>query len=111
MNKAQIIVAAIIILIAVVTSIITFCKKTKDQKIACIKEWLKYAVSMAEKELGTGTGQLKLRQVYDMAVRQFPWIPQLVSFDQFSDWVDEALVWMNEQLDKNTPIGEYITSK
>ena len=96
--SAQIIVALFIIVIAIIIGIISFCKLSKEQKISNIKEWLKYAVIEAEKALGSGTGQLKLHMVYDMAVKQFPWIVQLVPFDVFSLWVDEALEWMRLQL-------------
>ena len=34
-----------------------------------VKEWLKWAVTTVEKELGTKTGQLKLRKVYDMFIQ------------------------------------------
>ena len=70
---------------------------TKAQ-VAKIKEWLKYAVTMAEKELGGKTGQLKLRMVYDMFVSKFPSVAKLISFDTFASWVDDALEWMNKQL-------------
>ena len=73
---------------------------TKDQ-IAKIKEWLKYAVTMAEKELGGKTGQLKLRMVYDMFMSKFPSVAKMVSFDVFALWVDDALEWLNKQLEAN----------
>lgn len=83
---------------------IWFWRLPEEQKIANIKEWLKYAVVEAEKALGSGTGQIKLRMVYDLACKQFPWILKTVSFDVFSVWVDEALTWMKEQLDQNKAI-------
>ena len=106
--NAQIIAALIILAISAGVGIYQFIKLTKEQKIANIKEWLKWAVVMAEKSLGAGTGQLKLRQVYNMAVTQFPWIVQLVTFEQFSQWVDEALIWMNNQLGNNNAIAALI---
>ena len=66
--------------------------------------WLKYGVSLAEKELGSGTGQLKLHTVYDMFIERFPIFSKLVPFNVFSDWVDLALDWLREQLDKNPNI-------
>ena len=83
----------------------------KEKQIANIKEWLKYAVVEAERELGSGTGQLKLRMVYDMAVKQFPFIVQLIPFDIFSKWVDEALDWMRGQLAENKAAQSYVESK
>lgn len=76
---------------------------TKEQ-IVKIKEWLKYAVTMAEKELGGKTGQLKLRMVYDMFVSKFPSVAKLITFDTFATWVDDALEWMNKQLEANKAI-------
>ena len=85
-----------------------FGKLDNEKKIACIKEWLKLAVVEAEKALGGGTGQLKLRYVYDLAVKQFPWIVTLVTFEIFSNWVDEALDWMKAQIEQNKHIDEYV---
>ena len=109
--NVQIIVALVIVAIALVCGVIWFVKKTKEKQIANIKEWLKYAVVEAERELGSGTGQLKLRMVYDMAVKQFPFIVQLIPFDIFSKWVDEALDWMRGQLAENKAAQSYVESK
>lgn len=109
--NAQIIVTLVIVAIALVCGIIWFVKLPKDKKIANIKEWLKFAVVDAEKELGSGTGQLKLRMVYNMAVKQFPFIVQLIPFDTFSGWVDEALDWMRDQLAENKVTQSYVESK
>jgi len=72
------------------------------------KEWLKWAVCVAEEELGSGTGQLKLHYVYDMFVEKFPVFAKVLPFDIFSKWVDLALEWMREQLDKNANIKAVI---
>lgn len=72
------------------------------------KEWLKYAVCIAEQELQSGTGQLKLRYVYDMFVDTFPAFSTLVPFSIFSKWVDLALEWMREQLENNSYIKALI---
>lgn len=42
-----------------------------DKQLNKVREWLLYAVTKAEKELGGGTGQIKLRYVYDMFVARF----------------------------------------
>lgn len=103
------IIATAIIIVALATVIIEFVKLPNENKIANVKEWLKYAVTEAEKALGSGTGQLKLRWVYDLAVKQFPWISQLVTFETFSGWVDEALEWMNNQISTNEALSEYVS--
>lgn len=73
-----------------------------------VKEWLKYAVTMAEKELGSGTGQLKLREVYDWFLEMFPVFGKIVPFSIFSKWVDLALEWMREQLKNNDNISVFV---
>lgn len=83
---------------------------TKEQVIK-IKEWLKYAVTMAEKELGGKTGQLKLRMVYDMFVSKFPSVAKLISFDTFASWVDDALEWMNKQIEANKAIETVVNGE
>ena len=72
------------------------------------KEWLKWAVCYAEEQLGSGTGQLKLRMVYDMFLEKFPALSSILPFTIFSKWVDLALEWMREQLDKNKAIKSVI---
>lgn len=104
----QIIVALIIAVVAIISMFIGFFKLPAQKRIENLKQWLKWAVVEAEKALGSGTGQLKLRYVYDKAVEQFPWIVPLVSFDTFSNWVDEALEWMAAELNKNHNIEDYI---
>ena len=75
-----------------------------------IMEWLKGAVAKAEKLLGSGTGQLKLRQVYDWYIEKFPVLAAVLPFKVFSAWVDVALKSMNEWLDKNNKIAGYINA-
>lgn len=75
---------------------------------AKVIEWLKYAVTEAEKQLGGGTGQLKLRLVYDWFVKQFPAVAAVVPFAVFSAWVDVALDTMKKWLDDNKNFANYI---
>lgn len=81
--------------------------KPTTEQIANIKEWLLYAVIEAEKELGGGTGQIKLRQVYDMAIQRFKWL-SIVSFATFSGWVDEALDEMKKMLAVNEKVKQLV---
>ena len=78
-----------------------------------ILEWLKYAVTEAEKILGEKTGQLKLRLVYDWFVQKFPACAAILPFKVFSSWVDVALEtlrkWLNE--DKNQQIINYVSER
>lgn len=76
-----------------------------------VREWMKIAVVEAEKYLGTGTGQLKLRYVYDSFVQTYPVFSKILPFSIFSRMVDDALEWMKEQLDKNEKINMYVNNK
>lgn len=85
-----------------------FLKAPKEEQIKAVKEWLKYAVALAEAEFGSGTGQLKLRSVYDMFITKFPAVAKIVPFEVFSAYVDEALEWLNIQLENNNSIATLI---
>lgn len=52
-------------------AVYVFVKMPSDKQLNKVREWLLYAVTKAEKELGGGTGQIKLRYVYDMFVARF----------------------------------------
>lgn len=90
----------IVIMIAITVVVLTQPSK--------IKEWLVYATIQAEKELGGGTGQLKLRAVYDMFVTKFPWLSKIIPFSFFSYLVDEALKEMNNMLNTNSAVATYV---
>ena len=77
-------------------------------QIEKVKEWMLWAVTRAEAELGGGTGQLKLRLVYDMFIERFPAIAKAVSFDTFMSWVDESLEDMREMLKQNEAVQELV---
>lgn len=102
----------LVVIIAFLFVAVSFCKKfyelPSDEQIQKVKEWLLYAVTMAEKDLGGGTGQLKLRYVYDMFLTKFPSIAPIVSFEVFSTWVDVALEQMKHLIETNKNISDYI---
>ena len=75
-----------------------------EAQLAKVREWLLWAVTRAEQELGGGTGRLKLRQVYDLFVVRFPWLVRAVSFELFSDMVDDALDEMRKMLESNQAV-------
>lgn len=97
-------------LILGISMIINFCESTKEEQIKKIKEWLLYATILAEKELGGGTGRLKLRYVYDMFIVKFPWLSKLFSFDRFSEFVDDALYEMKELIATNDAVNSYVSN-
>lgn len=67
-----------------------------------------YAVTTAEKELGAGTGKIKLRYVYDMFVARFDWLAKVITFDMFSMMVDDALEQMKTMLEENEAVQKFV---
>lgn len=85
-------------------AIYKFAGLPTEKQLKKVREWLLYAVTMAEKELGGGTGQIKLRYVYDWFLQVFPWLAKMISFEVFSGLVDEALEEMKSMLEKNNAV-------
>lgn len=108
MNNWLTIILSIAALAVFVVKVVQFVRSPSDKQIENLKQWLKLAVTEAEAALGSGTGQLKLRDVYDMAVEKFPWVGEFITFETFSTWVDEALEWMNNQLESNEKVKAYV---
>ena len=108
MNNWLTIILSIAALAVFVVKVVQFVRSPSDKQIENLKEWLKLAVTEAEAALGSGTGQLKLRDEYDMAVEKFPWVGEFITFETFSTWVDEALEWMNNQLESNENVKAYV---
>lgn len=103
-----ILVAQIAVITIAAFAVYTFIKMPRSAQIKKVKEWLLWAVAEAEKELGSGTGQLKLRYVYNMFVTRFPAIAAVISFETFSKLVDQALKKLDELLSSNKDIEAYV---
>lgn len=76
-------------------------------RFASFRNWLVYAVSEAEKYLGAKTGRLKIRYVYDLAIKKFPTFAKILPWKTFSWLVDKALIVMRDMLN-NKEIAGYI---
>ena len=87
---------------------LNFLSSLVQSKLSVLKKWLIYAVSLAEKELGSGTGALKLRRVYDNFAVKFPTLVEFISFEKSSNYVDEALISMRKMLECNKDVSVYI---
>ena len=85
-----------------------FIKLEKDKQLEIVKEWLLLAVVEAEKKLGGGTGQIKLRYVYDMFIEKFKFLALMITFEQFSTMVDMALDKMRLMLSSNEKLKDYV---
>ena len=107
MNNWFMIVALLAVLFICFMAAKKWLGKPTAEQIGNIKEWLLLAVTEAEKQLGGGTGQLKLRFVYDWAVERFSWV-SVIPFATFSSWVDEALNEMKKQLAVNEAVKAYV---
>lgn len=101
-----ILITAIVFVVGYVIKV--FFNMPSTTQISKLKEWLLYAVTEAEKEFGSGTGQIKLRYVYDMFIAQFPYLTNKIPFDTFSILVDEVLETFRDLLNKNEQIKNYV---
>lgn len=105
---------AIICIIAFIGGIIvgyfghSFFTSSDEEKINTIKRILLYLIAMAEKELGSGTGDLKLSKVYDEFTTQYPDLAKVITYEQFKTLVDEVLTEFEDMLKDNKKIEEYI---
>lgn len=102
----------LVVLAVIIAAIIVTIKKyfglPKDEQLSKVREWLLYAVTMAEKEYGSGTGKLKLRYVYDLFLSKFNWIARVITFEKFSELVDKALDEMRPMLKQNERVAELV---
>lgn len=94
----------IVILIAVIAYFIITGKEGIIQALV-------YMTGQAEKELGSKTGQIKLRYVYNMFVEKYPVLSKIIPFGVFSNWVDEALDQLKHLMETNDQVRYYIQRK
>ena len=106
MDKYLVIISlAIVIILLAGYYIYGISKKPKEEQLEALKFWLRKAVYEAEKYFGSKTGQLKLAHVYNLAVTQFPWIAEYITYEEFDDkYVKAALKWLEKQLAENPAI-------
>lgn len=103
-NNWYIILAVLAVLAAAGIAVYRYFKLPSAEQLKKVREWLLGAVTRAEKELGGGTGKLKLRTVYDAFLTKFPWLAPVVSFELFSQLVDDALDEMRKMLEDNKAV-------
>lgn len=87
-----------------------FLGQPREKQVDKVKEWLIWACVEAEKQLQSGTGQLKLREVWNLfcAVPAFTWVAKVISFETFSGWVSEALIQVKEMIVANDSLAKYV---
>lgn len=91
-NNWYLILAAVAGGIVLGFAIAQFVKLPSQEQFNKVKHWLLFAVKSAEDCFGSKTGQLKLSYVYDQFVAKFPWLAKVITFDKFSELVDEVLI-------------------
>lgn len=106
-----VVLGLITVIVMIIFVSVKFFNMPTSKQIEALKEWLKFAVTTAEAELGSKTGQLKLRYVYDLAISKFPWVAKVINFEEFSLYVDEALIWLKEQLKSNEAMQNLVNNK
>ena len=110
MNLLVLIAAALTLIGAAVVVAHRFLGQPGEKQKEKIKEWLIWACIEAERGLQSGTGQLKLREVWNLfcAVPAFGWVARIISFDTFSGWVTEALSTVKRMLVENPRLASYV---
>lgn len=108
MSEVYFWVGLVLVVIGLVLTIVKWFKMPSEKQLSNIKEWLLFATIEAEKELGSGTGQLKLRFVYDQFIARFGLIAKLMPFQVFSRLVSEVLEDMKLTLETNKDIREFV---
>ena len=109
-ENLYLLVAAVALIGMAVGSVYLFLGQPSEKQKEKIKEWLIWACIEAERALQSGTGQLKLREVWNLfcAVPAFGWVARIIAFDTFSGWVKEALSTVKRMLVENPRLASYV---
>lgn len=100
--------ASVAVIVLAVMHIRQYFGLPKETQLEKVREWLLFAVTMAEKEYGSGTGKIKLRYVYDMFLEKFGWMARVITFEMFSALVDKALEEMRPLLEQNEKVASIV---
>ena len=96
------------VFVGIVVYVHKFVNLPSNSQLVKVKQWLLFAVIEAEKQYQGGTGALKLRAVYNQFCQVFPSLVPVISFEIFSELVDEALEQMKHLLETNLDIAYYV---
>ena len=112
MDKIFFWIKVAVIAIVVLGGIIYAAKKWKNmtakERKNKILAWLLQAMLIAEQQFGNGTGRLKLSTVYAGFVQTFPYFADVITFETFSQYVDEVKPEMDHLLETNDAIAEIV---
>lgn len=107
-NNWAVIVGLIALVTVVILAIRAFMKLPTSVQKEKVKKCLLAWVIQAEKELGGGTGKVKLSTVYGTFVTAFPILKNFISFETFNLWVDDALDEMRKMLEQNENLKQVV---
>ena len=110
MDNIMMIILIVVVLCAIAYCIYEFYNLSKEKQIEMVKEWLLLAVLEAERALGSNTGRIKLKYVYDLFITKFKFLSLIISFNQFSLLVDDALEEMRDIISNNKQVEQYVNS-
>lgn len=93
--------------------VVRFLGMPTEKQKKKVREWMIWACIKAEKNLQSKKGKLKLREVYNMfcAVPAFKWVAIIISFEEFEEWLDDALIEAKQMLISNKTLAEYVYGK
>ena len=100
---------AVIIAVAVL-SVFKAIRTMKEHKQS-LSSFLLYAVTEAERSLGSGVGALKLRAVWKEACEAAPFLMKFISFEDFSAMVEDALRDAKKLWATNEKAAEYVSGE
>lgn len=95
------------LIVTVLAVAVYFLLNGKRSVIAFLLE----AVVRAEKDLGSGTGRIKLSVVYGNFIEKYPILSKIIPFPVFSAWVDAVLEDMKDILSKNEKVRAYVENE
>lgn len=107
-NNWYLIIVAIAAIVVAGMFIYSFMQKPTPEKLQNIKEWAIYACALAQAHLGSGTGQLKMRETYDMFISRFPDLARIVPFEMYKGIAESALLEFKKMLENNPKVKELI---
>lgn len=84
-------------------------KEARDRLVRAVSDWLLNAVIEAERDLGSGTGKLKIRAVYERALKVFgPELAQIITLEQLDELAQKPLEEMRKLLESNCNVSRYV---
>lgn len=103
-------VGVILVTLILFIMAVSFFSASKEKQQQKIKEWLIWACIEAEKLLQSGTGQLKLREVWNqfLEVPAFGLIAKLITFEHFEELVTDTLMIVKLMLISNSSLAVYV---